>query len=208
MPSPPEIPTPTKEKSLMSTDPDEIFNLDAQRSIPYRDYGTEEISTRRPVRKPGKDEFFRTHPGLRVDLTLLEYHTEEERRQYMIHPNIYGELEASELAVNLKRVRIIASVNRNGTVFLWPLTLPTGGSNSGRTWHESALEIAEEATRFWVKMAGDRAVGAYKYWKASGDLGEPQWGDLNLESLLRTGFKDRAIITLEHEVIRELRGEK
>jgi hypothetical protein len=202
------FPTPKEATLTDYPDLDDMFNLDAQRSIPYRDYGTEEISTRRPVRRPGKDEFFRTHPSLREDLTLLEYNTEEERRQYMIHPAIYHELESSELAVNLKRVRIITSVNRNATVFLWPLTLPTGGANSGRTWHESALEVAEEATRFWVKMAGDRGVGAYKYWKASGDLGEPQWGDLDLTSLLRLGFKDRAITTLEHEVIRELRGEK
>jgi hypothetical protein len=190
-------------------DPDDIFDLDTQRSIPHFDFGVEEVSTRSPVRKPQKDEFFRVHPGedFTTDLTLLEHNTGEERNLYMVSPVVAAELRTCELSTNLKRVRIFTVVNRGGTVFLWPQTLPTGDKNSGRTWHESALEVADAAVKFWVKMAGDRAVGAYKFWKASGDLGEPKWGALDLQALIRIGFKERAITTTEHEAVRQLRGE-
>ena len=190
--------------------PDDIFDLDTQRSIPHFDFGVEEISTRSPVRKPQRDEFFRVHPGAEfiIDMTLLEHNTGEERNLYMLSPVVVSELRASELAANLKRIRVFTCVNRRSTVFLWPQVLPSTDKNSGRTWHETALEVADAAMKFWVKMHGDRAVGAYKFWKASGDLGDPQWGDLDLQSLIRVGFKDRAITTCEHEVIRELRGEK
>jgi hypothetical protein len=143
-----------------------------------------------------------------IDVTLLEHNTGEERDLYMLTPLVVSELRASELSANLKRIRVFTCVNRRGTVFLWPQVLPSADKNSGRTWHESALEVADAATKFWVKMHGDRAVGAYKFWKASGDLGDPQWGDIDLEALVRIGFKDRAITNTEHEVIRELRGEK
>jgi hypothetical protein len=195
---------------MSSFDPDDIYNLDTQRSIPHFDFGVEAVSTRSPVRKPGRDEFFRVNPEpeFTIDLTLLEHNTGEEKNLYMLSPVVASEIQASELSRNVKRVRVFTCVNRQTTVFLWPQPLPSGDKNSGRTWHESALEIADAAMKFWVKMHGDRAVGAYKYWKASGDLGAPQWGDLDLQGLIRIGFKDRAITTTEHEVVRQLRGER
>jgi hypothetical protein len=70
------------------------------------------------------------------------------------------------------------------------------------------LEIAVSAKTDWVKMIGNRDLGAYDLLKAKGDLGEPVWPDKPMSDLLRLGFKgDRVIDSPTHPVLLELTGE-
>lgn len=58
-----------------------------------------------------------------------------------------------------------------------------------------------------MKLVANKALGAYEFVKARGDLGEPQWPEKSYRELLEIAFRDRLIATLEHPVIRELNGE-
>jgi hypothetical protein len=51
------------------------------------------------------------------------------------------------------------------------------------------------------------ALGAYDVFEATATLPEPQWPDQSFQELLKVGFKDRQIDSLDHPVIRKLRGE-
>jgi hypothetical protein len=181
------------------------FDTERLRSATLDSIAVEKITLVIPVRRPGRNEFFRVHPDpqMAVDWYVLERDDDLDREVYWVTEEFRG-----DLLEELKPVRIFTCINKRGTVFLWPARLPGADNRLGRRWHESALEIADEAKKFWVKMQGKRDLGAYELYKAKGDLGDPEWPHKRLSDLLRLAFKgDLLISSLDHPVLRELAGE-
>ena len=89
---------------------------------------------------------------------------------------------------------------------LWPVRLP---DEAGRLddWNTAAHEAAKRAETHWVRVAANMALGAYDIFEAVGQFPEPVWPDLPFERLLEIGFRDRFIDSLDHPVLRRLRGE-
>ena len=109
---------------------------------------------------------------------------------------------------HLRRVRLYTCIDKRGNVFLWPAKLPTAdGSATARSWYLSGLRAAEEAKKVWVKIVGNKSLGAYDIIVARGDLGEPQWPDHAFGDLIKLAFHDKLIDSLQHAVIREINGE-
>jgi hypothetical protein len=190
----------------MTDNPVDPFDLDALRVEGLDDIGVERVLLTVPVRKPRRTEFFRVHPAedYCLDSMVLVRAEGLDREVYLIARPL-----RTELADDAQRVRLFTCVNKRKVVFLWPARLPeaeaTGGG--GRAWHTSALEVADEAKKHWVKLRGNRDLGAYEMDRARGDLGEPAWPDQSFKELLKLAFKDRFIDTPHHDVIRELHGE-
>jgi hypothetical protein len=181
--------------------PENPFDLEALRARPLADIPlTREVNTV-PVRRPGRNVFFRVHddPEFQVDVHVLEHDSEKERATYWVAPSL-----RDELAGELYAVRLFTCMSKHGTVFVWPVKLPQGGP--GDTWHPSALEAANEAMRWWLKITGERDLGAYVFTKAVADFGAPQWPEWSFQQVLELAFKDHIITTAEHHVIREIRG--
>jgi hypothetical protein len=63
------------------------------------------------------------------------------------------------------------------------------------------------ATKTWVRVAANMALGAYDVFEATGQLGDPEWPAARFAELLRVAFKDRYIKDSNHPVLRRLRGE-
>jgi len=187
--------------------PNDPFDLDALRENPLAGIELETVTTTYPIRRPGRAEFFRCHPGsdYTVDAHVIVHENGMDRDTYWLTPEIRPELNM-ELAEELRQVRLFTCMSKRGVVFLWPAHLPNVSNNSGRTWHQSALQVAEQAKTLWVKMVGNKALGAYEYVKARGDLGEPQWPDKTFRELLKVAFADRVIDSMDHPVIRDLLG--
>jgi hypothetical protein len=137
-----------------------------------------------------------------MDTLALEYDNGRERDTYLVRPQIAG-----LIAQDVRPVRLHVCINKRQAVFIWPAKLPQDGNDAGRRWTESALMAADEAKRLWVKLAGNRDLGAYEYFRAKGDLGDPQWPDKSFRDLLEMAFRDRDINRVDHPVIRELAGE-
>jgi hypothetical protein len=186
---------------------DDPFDLDALRENPLEGFDLEAVTTTVPVRRPGRSEFFRVHPEAEftVDAHVIEHVDGLERTTYWLSPQVRPDLNV-ELAEELRPVRLHTCISKRSVVFLWPARLPTAGSNSGRAWHQSALEVAEQAKTLWVKMVGNKDLGAYEYVKARGDLGEPQWPEKSFRELLDIAFRERIITTMDHPVVRDLLG--
>jgi hypothetical protein len=181
------------------------FDLEALRAVPDLDIDVEKILTTVPVRKPVRNEFFRVHPGdgYVIDNYVLEHESEMDRATYWVAPEL-----CVQLSEHLRRVRLFTCIDKRSNVFLWPAKLPTAdGSASARSWYQSALRAAEEAKRVWVKIVGNKAIGAYDTAVARGDLGEPQWPQHSFERLIELAFQDKLIDTVEHPVVREINGE-
>jgi hypothetical protein len=180
------------------------FDLDALREAPDLDIDVEKILTTVPVRRPGKNEFFRVHPGddYVIDGYVLEHESELDRTVFWVAPDLRPALKD-----HLRKVRLFTAIDKRSNVFLWPAKLPTAdGSASARSWYQSGLRAAEEAKRLWVKIMGNKVIGAYDIAVARGDLGDPQWPDHSYQELIEIAFRERLIDSLEHAVIKEIEG--
>jgi hypothetical protein len=67
--------------------------------------------------------------------------------------------------------------------------------------------VAEVAKARWVRMVGNKAIGAYDLYKAGDDLGAPEWPDKAFNELCRLAFGKRYITSIDHDALKELRGE-
>jgi hypothetical protein len=165
---------------------------------------TKKVITSIPVAKPNKQVYVRVHPGedFRLNAALIEL--KESRHIYLVIPELVPELEGE-----ITHATLFTGTTRDGNLFLWPVKLPEseGRSNS---WNESAMEAASRAMTKWVRVVANMGVGAYEYYEATGNLGDPAWpGDLSFEDILGIAFKnDRLIESLEHPLIQRLRGLK
>jgi len=154
-----------------------------------------------PVRKPHKQDWVRTHPdeGYRIQTAVLEL--QEERETYLVEPGLWPDL-AGEIIPKL----LITTINRQGGLLLWPIRLPSE-DGSIDNWNRVAAEAANMATTRWIRLSANMGIGTYDVFTAAVDLPEPTWPDLPFRKILETAFKGRHIDTLDHPVLRRLRGE-
>jgi hypothetical protein len=155
-----------------------------------------------PVHKPNRQDFFRVHPekDWRLENCLL-FELKEERETYLVEPNLWGQLPGEFIPKVIYTV-----INRQSVLMLWPISLP-GEDGRHNEWHRSALEAAEMAQKQWIRVVANMSLGAYEVYQAVADIPEPEWPETTFQEILRVAFKDRFIRSLDHPVVRRLRGE-
>jgi hypothetical protein len=185
-----------------NTPPPDPFDLNLLRLDQsfFEKAGVKKLLTTVPVRRPNPQDFIRVHadPDYRAALALIELR--DDREVYLLTPNI-----ASQLPGEYVMATVYTAVNRQGVLSLWPVKLPPP---DGRIieWHRSAAEAAELAMKKWVRVKANMSLGAYEIHESQGVIPEPEWPTLPFNELLRIGFRDRYIDTLDHAVIKRLRG--
>lgn len=155
-----------------------------------------------PVRRPAKEWFVRVHADPEYGLHSAFIELKESRELYLVAQHLWPALV--DEATFVQKMLLLA-VNRQGTPFFWPLRLPSTEGRSD-TWSASALEAAQMAMHRWVRITPDISLGGYTLYHAELAV-EPVWPELSMRELLRIAFKDRYIDTLDHPVLRQLRGE-
>lgn len=154
-----------------------------------------------PARKPHRQEFFRTYPDpdMSVSVALLELR--EDRQTYLISPELAPYLPG-EAVVKL----LVTTITSHGALFLWPIKLP---DERGRLdeWNAVALEASERAKSAWIRLVPNMGAGTYDVVEAANAFPDPVWPEATLEKLLAMAFKDRFIDSMDHPVLRRLRGE-
>ncbi len=154
-----------------------------------------------PVRRPNRQEFFRVHPGedWRLETVILEL--KEERETYLVDKPLWGHLPGELIPKVLYTV-----INRQGVLSLWPIRLP-GEDGRHDEWNRSALDAAEMAQKGWIRVVANMSLAAYEVYEARATIPEPEWPDTTFQEILKLAFKDRFIRSLDHPVVRRLRGE-
>jgi hypothetical protein len=154
-----------------------------------------------PVRRPNKQSFFRVHISPEMHFNTMVLRLENEGQFYLIDKPLWA-----SLTHELLPMRLYFAITREGDVFFWPVRLP-GDDAQLDNWNASAHVIAQQATTSWVRVISNRHLGAYEVISAAGDFGEPDWPQRSLEEWLHLAFKDRIIVTLDHPLLKKLRGE-
>ncbi len=154
-----------------------------------------------PVRKPNRQEFFRTHPDPTMSLEAAILELKQDRQSFIVAPELAPHLPGEAVAKVL-----IPTLTNHGTLFLWGIKLP---DEQGRLdeWNSVALEVAERAKTKWIRLMANMAAGTYDVLEAKALFPDPKWPDLSLAQLLAIAFKGRVIETMDHPVLQRLRGE-
>jgi hypothetical protein len=154
-----------------------------------------------PVRKPARQEFFRTHPDLDMWLETAVLELKEERLTFLVEPSLAPYLPGEAVPKLL-----VLAISSHQAPFLWPIKLP---DERGRhdEWNAVALEAAERARTRWIRLTANIGAGTYDVLEAVAAFPEPQWPDMSLQKVLAMAFKDRFIDSLDHPVLKRLRGE-
>jgi hypothetical protein len=153
-----------------------------------------------PIRKPSPQEFFRVHPGSDHRALVAMIELKDDRAIYVVKPELVADI-VREVTVRL----LVLAINTAGVVFLWPLRQPR---EDGRfdDWGSSAIAAAENAEQQWTRMTS--TTGSYQVEVAQGNLAEPKWPDLTFAETVKIAFKGKVIDSLDHPVLRRLRGEE
>jgi hypothetical protein len=163
--------------------------------------GVKKLLTTVPVRKPNKQDFVRVHPDASYRLTpaaIIE--VKDDREVYLVTPNL-----APGLVGEFSTVTLFTTINRQGTLHLWPVKLPASDGRQNE-WHRSAAEAAERAMKKWVRVTASMSLGAYEIFEASGDLPEPIWPDFSFQEILRIAFRERIVDRADHPLVQRLQG--
>jgi hypothetical protein len=75
-------------------------------------------------------------------------------------------------------------------------------------WYRSAREAAERAITSWLRIKANMSLGvAYELFEATGNFPEPEWPEVEFSEILRVAFRERYIDSIDHPLVKRLRGE-
>ncbi len=163
--------------------------------------GVKQLLTTVPCTKPNKHQFVRVHPDESYRMETAIFDDKIQGESYLVSPNLWGELSLEVVAVCL-----FTTVTRHNDCFLWPCKLP-GVDGRSNHWHESARAAAELAVDRWVRVSANMPAGRYDVFEASGNLPDPVWRAESFQELLRLCFEKRFINSVDHPILKSLRGE-
>ena len=163
--------------------------------------GVKKLVTTIPVKKPSPQDFIRVNPAPAYRLSVGIIELKEDREVYLVMPSV-----AAVVSEEMYRATLFTAINRQGVAFLWPVRLPSPDGRQSE-WQRSAAEAAELAMKGWVRVRANMALGAYDIFQASTLIPEPEWPELSFSEMLSIAFKERVVSSLDHPVLKRLRGE-
>jgi hypothetical protein len=164
--------------------------------------GVKKLLTTIPVKKPNAQTFFRVHPSpeYRDTFPIIGFKDDRDDQEYVVARPLVAELSGEFVTKTL-----VTAITRQGTLFLLPLRLP-GPDGRDMGWWKSLREHAELAKTRWVRVVPNRDLGAYECLVAAATLSDPDWPERSFRDLLEIAFKDNLISSVDHPVIKRLRG--
>jgi hypothetical protein len=185
--------------STSAEDPFDLSNLRLSQDF-VETAGVKKLLTTVPVRRPHSQDFVRVHPDPNYRMTFAVIDLKDDREIYLLPPAI-----AQQLPGEFVTITLYTAINRQGVVQLWPVRLPTPDGRINE-WHRSAAEAAELAMKRWVRVRANMSLGAYEMFEAESTIPDPTWPELSFQELVKIAFRDRLITSLDHPVIKRLRG--
>jgi hypothetical protein len=201
-PEPPLLPLGAALANPAAPSPDDPFDLAHLRlNQNFSTIGVKKLLLTVPVRKPNRQVFIRVRPGEEWRLQTLVLDLKEEGEIYLVSQSLWG-----ELGLELKPKVLFTAIDRQGVQFIWPVRPP---QSDGRfdSWNRSALTAAEKAMTSWIRVVANTALGAYDVYEATAPMPDPEWRNEDFQTIVRIAFRERYIDSLDHPVIRRLRGQ-
>ena len=162
--------------------------------------GVKKLLIKVSVDKPKKEHFFRTHLSEEMTFCAMLLEQKEVGEKYLASAEI-----AQVIPELVRPVRLHAAIDRQNNVFLIPVPLP-GESGARNPWHESLAQAVELAKSKWLRISANMHTGGYDVYVAEGPLPDPEWPEVDIETLIEVAFRDKIITTLDHPMVQMLLG--
>jgi hypothetical protein len=185
--------------SVPTPDPFDLASLRLNQSF-LETAGVKKLLTTVPARRPSAQDFVRVHPSPEYRENFAMIDLKDDREDFLVRPELLPDL-AGEVVYKT----LFTAINRQGVVFLWPIRLPAPDERKSE-WARSAREAAEIAMGKWIRLKANMSLGAYEVTVAESVMAEPVWPELSFQELVRIGYRDRMVTTLDHAVVKRLRG--
>jgi hypothetical protein len=153
-----------------------------------------------PVRKPSPQEFIRVHPDADYRLNVTAIQLKEEGETYVVAGHAADALVAETVPLT-----VYTTINRQGTLTLWPIRLP-GPDGKDLDWWKSARSAAELAMTKWTRIKANKSLAGYDIVTAEVVVTEPEWPTLSFQQIIKIAFRDKLITSLDHPVVKRLQG--
>jgi len=152
------------------------------------------------VGRPDDQDFFRVHEAYTLDTYLLRM--KADREFYYVADGLWGHPQVFK---ELKLYRLYYFVHLSRALGLWPVQLPDEAGNQN-SWHESAMFVAEQAKGRWLRLMS--GAGGYTIIPGEEIDEEPVWPAMTFQEVIRTAFRSKTIVDVEHPKLKQLRGQK
>lgn len=159
-----------------------------------------------PVARPGNSDwvFVFTDPNYRATCALYEPKKSASTSRPRPHLMMPAVVAAMEFGRGIRRVEIFTYCDRHGNLGLWPIGFTTDDRENG--WLDTARDAAVNHAGKWINVSSDLVTSSYRLAEPVEQLAPPQPPALPLSKLLGIAFKGRVITSIEHPLMRELRG--
>lgn len=165
--------------------------------------GVKRLLTTVPVKKPHRQQWIYVRPGAEWCWTVGMIELKEDREHYLVDSAL-----APDLQEDWQPYLLAVYAAKGGTVALWPVRLPGRDGKDNDYWI-SARDAIQSHSGTWIQVRANLELGAYEISEAMADWSEPDWPAASLAELVEIAFakKKRIIDSLDHVVLRKLRGE-
>jgi hypothetical protein len=152
---------------------------------------------------PSKNEFFRTHPGFRATVPMVDAELGMERHYFAVAPGMVESLNSIGIAV--ADHALFLTITSRGAARIVPVRQanPDGEQNEYARTKELALLQARDQ---WVRIYTDMENKCYQVFPAPPDrFAAPQWPILTPAKVFRLAFRDknRLIDSPEHTLFQK-----
>ncbi len=150
-----------------------------------------------PIKKPGNKIFFRVHPDPSYRLYDVPVFEEEGGDIYL------PELELPDDVLEfVTHMNLFTALSHRGKAFVWKFKA------TDTSWLHSSLRVAKRATEEWIRIKADFETGGYNIFTAPEPLHskKPNFPTMSPEEIFTLAFDSRRITSVEHPLIRSLRG--
>ena len=156
------------------------------------------------VGRPNPSWWVRVHPAEshRLKTGMIEAKVDSKFREsiYLVVGNLQGELDGDPC---FRTCILTTAVTRQGLPFLWLVKLQRDGQMN--KWSSAVHAAMQIAMKKWIRIAWNDSTHADEIWEGS-STPEPTFAEMTLSDLLRVGFGDRIIRSLDDPIVKQLRG--
>ncbi len=125
----------------------------------------------------------------------------DERETFLVNLAEVPELRSKCYLATLHTV-----INRSGVLSMWTVRIPAAEGLAVLDRHLSAATAAQLAMTRWLRIKANMELRAYEIFEAEGKQTDPAWPDLSFAEIYRIAFRDRLINSVNHPIIKRLRG--
>jgi hypothetical protein len=139
------------------------------------------------------------HPAKEYHLPgILTHYDEDNQELYYVSPDL--ELPES-LEGQTKITDLYAAQTHDGTFFIWWV------NRSATSWFRAAQKALRTAREGWVRVVSRKGANTYDLYDPENPIPDPDWSKLPpFIEMVEDSFEGRLVNSLEHPLLRKLRG--